>query len=68
LIFCAARRSFPKGVDGYAAAKDPGVLAVRDIYNYYKCHGWKTSASPALRRVCPSLISPGANCLACADF
>lgn len=31
-----------EGVDGYEAAADPGVLAVREIYNYYKCHGVET--------------------------
>jgi transaldolase len=30
------------GVDGYPADKDPGVLAVRNIYNYYKCHDIET--------------------------
>ncbi len=31
-----------EGVDGYAAAEDPGVLSVTNIYNYYKEHGYKT--------------------------
>ena len=31
-----------EGVDGYAAAEDPGVLSVTRIYNYYKYHGYST--------------------------
>mmetsp|Transcript_28086 Transcript_28086/g.52308 ORF Transcript_28086/g.52308 Transcript_28086/m.52308 type:complete len:327 (-) Transcript_28086:364-1344(-) len=31
-----------EGVDGYEPAKDPGVLSVTKIYNYYKKHGHKT--------------------------
>lgn len=31
-----------KGVDGFAAAEDPGVLSVTTIYNYYKKFGYKT--------------------------
>ena len=31
-----------EGVDGYAAAEDPGVLSVTRIYNYYKSHGYST--------------------------
>ncbi|MDH5470098.1 MAG: transaldolase, partial [Gammaproteobacteria bacterium] len=31
-----------EGVDGYAAADDPGVLSVTQIYNYYKHHGYST--------------------------
>ena len=31
-----------EGVDGYAAAEDPGVLSVTRIYNYYKFHGYPT--------------------------
>ena len=30
------------GVDGYAAEKDPGVLSVQRIYQYYKTHGIDT--------------------------
>jgi transaldolase len=30
------------GVDGYAAAADPGVKSVTQIYNYYKKHGYET--------------------------
>ncbi len=29
-------------VDGYPAAKDPGVLSVQRIYQYYKTHGFET--------------------------
>jgi len=31
-----------EGKDGYAAAEDPGVLSVQNIYRYYKAHGYKT--------------------------
>jgi len=31
-----------EGVDGYPADKDPGVISVTQIYNYYKNHGLKT--------------------------
>ncbi|MGB5210477.1 MAG: transaldolase [Gammaproteobacteria bacterium] len=31
-----------EGVDGYAAAQDPGVVSVTRIYNYYKRHDIKT--------------------------
>merc|ERR1712137_233882 len=31
-----------KGVDGFDAAEDPGVLSVQEIYNYYKTHGYET--------------------------
>ena len=31
-----------EGVDGYAAAEDPGVRSVTEIYNYYKNHGYST--------------------------
>lgn len=30
------------GVDGFAAAEDPGVKSVQQIYNYYKAHGYPT--------------------------
>jgi len=30
------------GVDGYQADQDPGVLSVREIYNYYKANGINT--------------------------
>jgi transaldolase len=30
------------GVDGYPAEKDPGVLSVQRIYEYYKTHGFDT--------------------------
>lgn len=30
------------GVDSYPAEEDPGVLSVRRIYDYYKCHGYNT--------------------------
>jgi len=30
------------GVDGFAAAEDPGVLSVANIYGYYKKFGYKT--------------------------
>jgi len=30
------------GVDAYAPAKDPGVVSVQRIYNYYKTHGFNT--------------------------
>lgn len=30
------------GKTEYAAAEDPGVVSVTDIYNYYKTHGFKT--------------------------
>jgi transaldolase len=29
-------------VDGYPAEADPGVLSVTKIFNYYKCHGYRT--------------------------
>jgi transaldolase len=31
-----------EGVDSYPAQKDPGVLSVKKIYNYYKKFGYKT--------------------------
>ena len=31
-----------EGVDGYPAHKDPGVLSVTRIYNYYKRNGYET--------------------------
>lgn len=31
-----------EGVDGYPAEKDPGVVSVKRIYQYYKTHGYKT--------------------------
>ncbi len=31
-----------EGVEGYAPEDDPGVLSVRNIYNYYKCVGHDT--------------------------
>ncbi len=31
-----------QGVDGFPAEEDPGVLSVRDIYRYYKTHGFQT--------------------------
>ena len=31
-----------QGVDGFAAAEDPGVLSVTSIYNYYKKYGYET--------------------------
>lgn len=31
-----------EGVDGYNADKDPGVLSVKKIYNYYKKFGYNT--------------------------
>jgi transaldolase len=31
-----------EGVEGYAAADDPGVQSVTRIYNYYKYHGYST--------------------------
>jgi len=36
-----------EGVDGYAAADDPGVKSVTSIYNYYKKHGYKTQVMGA---------------------
>ena len=31
-----------QNVEGFAAAEDPGVLSVQQIYNYYKAHGYPT--------------------------
>lgn len=31
-----------KPIDPYVADQDPGVISVRDIYNYYKQHDYKT--------------------------
>ncbi len=31
-----------EGVDGYPPEKDPGVLSVQRIYQYYKTHGFET--------------------------
>ena len=36
-----------EGVDGYAAADDPGVKSVTGIYNYYKKHGYQTQVMGA---------------------
>ena len=35
------------GVSGYEIEKDPGVLSVHRIYNYYKRHGYKTQVMGA---------------------
>lgn len=35
------------GVDGFAAAEDPGVKSVTEIYNYYKQHGFSTQVMGA---------------------
>jgi transaldolase len=35
------------GRDQYAAAEDPGVISVTQIYNYYKKHGYKTEVMGA---------------------
>jgi transaldolase len=35
------------GRSDYAAAEDPGVLSVTQIYNYYKKHGYKTEVMGA---------------------
>jgi transaldolase len=31
-----------QGVDGFPGPEDPGVLSVKQIYNYYKKHGYNT--------------------------
>lgn len=31
-----------RGVEAIPAEEDPGVLSVRSIYDYYKCHGYET--------------------------
>lgn len=31
-----------EGRDSYPAEEDPGVLSVKNIYNYYKCHNYDT--------------------------
>ena len=36
-----------QGVSGYEIEKDPGVLSVHRIYNYYKRHGYKTQVMGA---------------------
>jgi transaldolase len=36
-----------KGVSSYAIQDDPGVLSVHRIFNYYKCHGYKTQVMGA---------------------
>ena len=36
-----------EGVDEYAAAEDPGVRSVTEIYNYYKNHGYSTEVMGA---------------------
>jgi transaldolase len=36
-----------QGVSGFEADKDPGVLSVYRIYNYYKRHGYKTQVMGA---------------------
>ncbi|KAJ8906598.1 hypothetical protein NDN08_003091 [Rhodosorus marinus] len=30
------------GVESYAPEEDPGVISVKNIFNYYKCHDYKT--------------------------
>ena len=57
------------GVDSYAPARDPGVMSVQRIYNYYKTHGFKTVVMGASFRNCDQIrqlagcdrltISPG---------
>ena len=36
-----------RGVDGIPAAEDPGVLSVKNIYNYYKKFGYETQVMGA---------------------
>lgn len=36
-----------RGVDTIAATEDPGVISVKDIYNYYKKFGYKTQVMGA---------------------
>ena len=34
-------------VEGFALAKDPGVISVREIFDYYRQHGYKTAVMGA---------------------
>jgi len=45
-----------EGVKGYDADKDPGVVSVKTIYNYYKQHGYKTVVMGASFRTKEQII------------
>jgi transaldolase len=43
-------------VSGYEPAKDPGVISIKNIYNYYKKHGYKTVVMGASFRTKEQII------------
>jgi transaldolase len=45
-----------EGVTGYAPQKDPGVISVTEIYNYYKKFGYKTQVMGASFRNIDEII------------
>jgi transaldolase len=45
-----------EGVKDYPADKDPGVVSVKSIYNYYKQHGYKTVVMGASFRTKEQII------------
>lgn len=46
-----------RGVDSIPAEQDPGVLSVRDIYRYYKCHGYDTIVMGASFRTLDEILA-----------
>lgn len=46
-----------KPIDPYVADEDPGVVSVRNIYNYYKQHGYKTIVMGASFRKVEQLLA-----------
>lgn len=44
-----------EGVESYAPEKDPGVLSVQRIFNYYKSHGFNTVVMGASFRNCDQI-------------
>lgn len=45
-----------EGKSSYAPAEDPGVISVKNIYNYYKQHGYKTVVMGASFRTKEQII------------
>lgn len=45
-----------EGVKDYPAEKDPGVVSVKNIFNYYKSHGYKTVVMGASFRTKEQII------------
>lgn len=45
-----------EGVEGYPASEDPGVKSVKQIYNYYKKHGYETKIMGASFRTIDEVL------------